>query len=96
VARLARYRYVFVTEHYPARLLVPNIDKPTDNRTRRRQESAVDLVAAPFSVPGVALVLTVPYHDEATPVAAGETLRTFMIEHPPRCLLATDQLNTDY
>lgn len=82
VGKLAAYRHVFVTEHYPARVLLANIDKPTDNRTRRRQESAVDLAAAPFHLPGVALVLTVPYHDEATPAAAGETLRTFMIQHP--------------
>ena len=88
VARLATYRYVFVTEHYPARLLVPNVDKPTDNRTRRRQASAVDLAAPPFHVPGVALVLTVPYQDEATPAAVGETLRTFMIEHPAPRLTA--------
>lgn len=78
--KVSQYRYVFVTEHYPATVQIPNLDKPPNNYTRRRQASAVYLDEAPFNVSGVELILTVPYHDEETSAAAGEELRTFKIE----------------
>ena len=76
--KLSQYRYVLVTEHYPAPQLQskPNLDKMPGMDTRVTQSSAVCIEQPPFGLESVRCVLSVP----ATPVlvAAGETIRTFL------------------
>jgi methyltransferase family protein len=75
IPKLAQYRDVFVTEHYPSPEsgLVPNRDKPHGPDIRMDENSAVCLDKPPFGLRGVRLVLTLPYYDW------GE-LRTFHLE----------------
>lgn len=77
--KLQGYRYVMVTEHYPAANVrtLPNIDKPHGGDTRIPDNSAVYLDHPPFSIQGARTVLEVPAsrwlaHD-------GETIKTVLI-----------------
>lgn len=77
--KLHGYRYVMVTEHYPAPSVktVHNIDKPHGGDTRIPDNSAVYLDHPPFNVQGARTVLEVPAsrwlaHD-------GETIKTVLI-----------------
>lgn len=78
---ISKYRYIFITEHYPAVVSSPNLDKLPGKDTRRGKSSAVCLDQDPFNIPGVELVLNLPYADEGTPYCEGQTLRTFKIEN---------------
>ena len=59
--KLCEYRYVMVTEHYPAPnvQVVPNIDKPHGGDTRIPDNSAVYLDQPPFNIQGVSTILEV-------------------------------------
>jgi len=77
--KLKHYRYVMVTEHYPASGInvVPNLDKPHGGDTRIPDNSAVYLDKPPFSVQGMKTVLKV-----AAPRCLendGESIETMLI-----------------
>ena len=77
IDKLRKYKYVIVTEHYPApdRLRVPNLDKPHGADIRLYDSSAVYLDQPPFNA-SVDLLLEVP----ADPVVCiGETIRSFLL-----------------
>ncbi|MGH9867789.1 MAG: class I SAM-dependent methyltransferase [Candidatus Polarisedimenticolia bacterium] len=80
LARIARYRYVLVTEHYPAPSVrsVPNKDKPHGADTRIYDDSAVCLDQPPFNLRGLSLFL----EDDAVRdlMPPGEKLRTYLVE----------------
>jgi hypothetical protein len=79
--KLSAYRYVLVTEHYPAhgRLTEYNRDKPHGADTRVIDNSAVCLDRPPFQVPGIRLALEVPANLGLR--NEGERLLTFLIEN---------------
>lgn len=83
LGKLGQYRYVLVTEHYPAPTVavVPNLDKPHGRDTRLTDNSAVVLDRPPFQVPNVQTLLDIsaPYFL----IAPGETVRTMLIENKP-------------
>lgn len=63
--KLRKYRYVFITEHYPDDMngCIPNIDKPPGSDIRYHDDSAVFLDQPPFSLKDVELVLSVSHND---------------------------------
>jgi SAM-dependent methyltransferase len=77
-----RYRYVLVTEHYPAIGITPwpNLDKPCGEDVRVYDDSAVYLDAPPFSrrVSGPPVLDVDAAHWLVQP---GERLRTYLLEH---------------
>ena len=79
--KIKTYRYVLITEHYPAPSVRPrpNVDKPHGSDIRIYDDSAVYLDQPPFNVPNPVLVLEV----EASKgiVNEGEKIRTFLIEN---------------
>lgn len=79
LSKLGQYKYVIITEHYPAPQLdfVANKDKPHGLDTRLRDNSAIVLDAAPFNVGPVDLLMSIPA-DEPT-VAAGATIRSYLL-----------------
>ncbi|MDZ7910611.1 MAG: class I SAM-dependent methyltransferase [Rhodococcus sp. (in: high G+C Gram-positive bacteria)] len=78
--KLARYKYVLITEHYPAFTsgIVPNLDKPHGEDTRLFDNSAVYLDKAPFALAGVSEVFSV---DAPPIVARGEKLTTVLLDN---------------
>ena len=50
--KLARYKYLIVTEHVPRGPFRPNVDKPMGPGTRLAEASGVVLEACPFGLPG--------------------------------------------
>lgn len=46
--KLARYRYVIITEHLPNGVFEPNKDKISGQGIRLKQNSGIDVLAAPF------------------------------------------------
>ena len=78
-----RYRYVLVTEHYPAPGVVrqKNVDKPCGEDVRVYDDSAVYLDAPPFNqrVSGPLLDVDAGHYL----VQRGERIRTYLIEHDP-------------
>jgi SAM-dependent methyltransferase len=78
-----RYRYVLVTEHYPALGVAarPNLDKPCGEDVRVYDDSGVYLDAPPFSRQVRGPVLDVDAGQWL--VQPGERLRTYLLEHPP-------------
>lgn len=77
VAKLSSYRYVMVTEHYPAPevKIVPNLDKPHGGDTRIPDNSAVYLNQPPFNIQNLSIILEVL----APPlVHQGETIKTMV------------------
>jgi len=80
-----KYKYVLVTEHYPAPFVKsqPNLDKPHGPDTRIYDNSAVYLDLPPFNVRSDKISLVLDISAEAYLVNKGERLRTFMIENCP-------------
>jgi SAM-dependent methyltransferase len=76
--KLARYRHVLITEHYPApgTRAVPNLDKTHGHDTRLEDDSAVFLDQPPFSVRVGEMILEQETYAVKRP---GETLRTFRL-----------------
>jgi hypothetical protein len=73
--KLNKYKYVFVTEHYPlGNDCLPNIDKPHGADIRLYDNSAVFLDKEPFNISHIELVLNVPYDNWGT-------VRTYLIEN---------------
>ncbi len=72
-----KYRYVIITEHYPApdRMRTPNIDIPHGPGMRVYHDSAVVLDKPPFDVPNVLLLSEVEDPD-------GTRLKTMLVENP--------------
>ena len=81
LTKLKKYRYVLITEHYPAPHLAiaPNLDKPHGSDTRTFDNSGVYLDAPPFNLDGLSLFLEVM----ATKwlVAPEERIVTFLLEN---------------
>jgi len=77
--KLGSYRYVLVTEHYPAPFVnaIPNIDKPHGGDTRIPDNSAVYLDQEPFNIQGIHTLLEVPASHSL--VHDGETIKTMLI-----------------
>lgn len=80
LGKLSKYRYVLLTEHYPAPevSVIPNIDKPHGADTRLINHSAVYLDQPPFNLRLSGCLLEVEYREYV--VVEGETLRTLLIE----------------
>jgi SAM-dependent methyltransferase len=77
--KFSKYRYVLITEHYPANnvSVIPNIDKPHGADTRIYDNSAVYLDMPPFNLRHLSLFLEV---EEITwLVREGETIRTYLL-----------------
>jgi len=81
--RVKQYKFVLVTEHYPApsRLVAPNLDKPHGPDTRLLQGSGVFPEFPPFSSNVLQTILEQPV--EVPLVSVGETLRTFLLGTSP-------------
>jgi SAM-dependent methyltransferase len=81
LAKLAKYQYALVTEHYPSPLVeaIPNLDKPHGGDTRILDNSAVYLDKQPFALTEVSEFLVVDAGHYL--VVPGETIRTFLISH---------------
>ena len=79
--KLKQYRWVFITEHYPAddELVAPNMDKPHGPDIRAYDRSGVYLTEPPFSLPkqSVEEVLAVPGAGLQKGMAQG-VIRTFL------------------
>ena len=73
-----KYRYVLITEHYPAPTVeyVPNLDKPHGPDTRVFDNSAVYLDNPPFNMNPLSMTLV-----SDTPLEKGERLKTFLVEN---------------
>jgi SAM-dependent methyltransferase len=83
LANTLKYRYVLITEHYPAEraLRGKNKDKPCGEDVRIYDGSGVYLDAPPFSRSGTTLLLDV---DAGTHLMhAGERLKTYLLENDP-------------
>lgn len=77
-----QFRYVVITEHYPARLTgQPNLDKPHGPDTRVYDGSAVFLDLPPFNVSPGSMTLLLDTDAEVYLVERGERLKTFLIEN---------------
>jgi SAM-dependent methyltransferase len=90
LANVAKYRYVIVTEHYPApgALQEKNLDKPCGEDVRIYDGSAVYLDAAPFSRPVSGLLLDVEAAHYL--VSPGERIRSYLLEQlQPQAALAS-------
>lgn len=83
LSKLGGYRWVYITEHYPAEGpdVVPNMDKVHGGDVRAYERSGVYLSQPPFDLPARALklVLEVPGTDLGRGTDAG-TIRTFLYE----------------
>jgi SAM-dependent methyltransferase len=80
IIRSKKYKYVIVTEHYPAPnvKVKPNLDKPHGADTRIIDDSAVYLDSPPFNVPNVQMILEVDA--PRSMMNKGEKIRSFLIE----------------
>jgi len=78
-----KYRYVLVTEHYPAPFVkgTPNLDKPHGADTRVYDDSAVYLDQPPFNMEPQSITLISDIDAETYLVNKGERLKTFLIEN---------------
>lgn len=76
--KLARYRHVLITEHYPGRgaRVVPNRDKTHGHDTRIEDDSAVFLDQPPFNARVSEMILEHETHALKRP---GEMLKTFRL-----------------
>jgi SAM-dependent methyltransferase len=80
--KLFQYRFVIITEHYPAPslMITPNIDKPHGGDTRIVDNSAVYLDHDPFNITITKMMLEI----EVNPlVARGEVIKSFLITNEP-------------
>ncbi|MDD1444410.1 class I SAM-dependent methyltransferase [Dolichospermum sp. ST_sed3] len=79
--KLKKYRWVFITEHYPTNnaAAMPNIDKVHGCDTRMSKKSGVYLAKPPFRLPSQALrvLLEVPSPEVEKGIDAG-IIRTFL------------------
>lgn len=83
IQKLETYKYILVTEHYPADSVhpIPNKDKPCGGDTRIHDNSAVYLDSPPFNMTISKIVL----ETEVPPIVAkGERIITFLIENNKR------------
>jgi hypothetical protein len=80
-----KYRYVLVTEHYPAPFVKyrPNLDKPHGPDTRIYDNSAVYLDRPPFNVSPQSITLVSDIDAQTYLVHKGERFRMFLIENKP-------------
>ena len=81
--KLHQYRYVLITEHYPApdiKNIIPNIDKAAGADTRILDCSAVFLGLPPFNLEPKLLLLDVEVPNWL--VMPGERLKTFVFGYP--------------
>lgn len=84
--KIRQYRYVLVTEHFPAPFVKcrPNLDKPHGHDTRIYDDSAVYLDQPPFNVPSESIQLVSDVDAQTYLVNKDERHRTFLIENGPR------------
>jgi len=81
IRKLYQYRFVLVTEHYPApgiRGLIPNKDKVMGSDTRILDDSAVFLDRTPFNLKPKRLLLDIEVPNWL--VRPGERFKTFVFE----------------
>lgn len=80
--KLAKYEFIFITEHYPTDNpeIVPNKDKVCGASVRLFDNSGVYLGASPFNIPASAmkLFLEVPLDEHSDNTMQG-TLRTYLL-----------------
>jgi len=78
-----KYRYVLITEHYPAPFVKsrPNLDKPHGPDTRICDDSAVYLDQPPFNVKSESITLLLDIDAKTYLVHKGERLKSFLIEN---------------
>lgn len=78
-----KYRWVIVTEHYPAPFVnvCLNIDKPHGPDTRLLDDSAVYIDRPPFNVRTESITLVLDTDAETYIVHQGERIKTFLIEN---------------
>ncbi len=83
LTQIKKYRYVIITEHYPAPSVrvVPNKDKPHGSDTRVYDNSAVYLDQPPFNLKISKTMLDVDA--VSTLVNPGERITAFLIENEP-------------
>lgn len=87
LAKLSKYRFVIITEHYPADadFKTPNIDKAHGPGTRVTLGSAVCLDQPPFNVQSLSLLLDVPGAAAASSAPPGDPhtrghIRSFLVK----------------
>lgn len=77
--KIKKYKYVIITEHYPAPSVqhIPNVDKPHGPDTRIYDNSAVYLDQPPFNIKNLSTI----FEDDAESclVKKGEKIRSFLI-----------------
>lgn len=80
-----KYRYVLITEHYPAPSVKsrPNLDKVHGSDTRILDNSAVYLDQPPFNVKPESITLVLDVDAEIPLVHQGERIKTFLIDNGP-------------
>lgn len=77
-----QYRLVIISEHYPAVLNAPKLDKPQGMDTRVSDGSAVVVTEPPFSLANAELIYEAPEClDEPE---NGETIKTLVIRNGPQ------------
>jgi len=79
--KIKQYKYVIITEHYPAENVTvrPNIDKPHGEDTRIIDNSAVYLDKPPFNLLGIQAFLEVKVDKYIS--YEGEQLKSFLIDN---------------
>lgn len=79
--KIKKYKYVIITEHYPAESVTVrhNIDKPHGEDTRIIDNSAVYLDKPPFNLLGIKKFLEVDFDKYIS--YEGETLKSFLINN---------------
>lgn len=87
LAKLSKYRFVIITEHYPssAEFKTPNLDKAHGPGTRVTLGSAVCLDQPPFGVRSLSVLLDVPGAAASSSVEANDPhargrIRTFLVQ----------------
>jgi len=81
LAKLQRFRFALITEYQPApeNVVRPNIDKAHGRDTRIWDGSAVFPEQAPFSLPGLEVVLAIASSESL--VAPGERIVTYLMRN---------------
>lgn len=81
LGKTKKYRYIIVTEHYPAPsvLVIHNLDKPHGGDTRIFDNSAVYLDKPPFNAAISEMLLQVEARVDL--VAQGEVIRSYLLEN---------------
>lgn len=81
LAKLRKYKFVLITEHYPAPSItpIPNLDKPHGSDTRIYDDSAIYLDRPPFNITVERVILDVDAGDFL--VHQGERIKTFLVRN---------------